>query len=103
MPDCIAKRELMYSLRGADERNRLVVRVFAPFEVQPGSVDFNVDEGVAGCIWEVEGLPEKATDTAFGADSIQALQFASDVDTILRSLRRRYDFYFPTGEPYFED
>jgi len=100
---CIAKRELAYSIRGSNERRSLIIRIFEPFEVQEGTVDFEVDAGVAGCTWEMDGLPEKPTDTVYGADSLQALQLAIDVDGVLRSLRKKYEFYFPCGEQYFEE
>jgi hypothetical protein len=44
-----------------------------------------------------------ADSTAIGADSIQALQLAVDVDRVLRRLSKHYDFYFPTGEAYFDE
>ena len=103
MSGCIATRELTYGARGSDERKRLVIRVFAPFEVQPGTVDFDIGEGVAGCSWEVDGLPKTVKNTEYGADSLQALQMASDLDSVLRRFRHTYDFYFPSGEPYFQE
>jgi hypothetical protein len=101
--ECIAERELMYSLRDDHERKQFTVRVFAPFAVEPGTVNFEICNGVAGCKYELDGLPEKITDTCYGADSIQALQLATNVDGILRMWAKKYNFYFPTGEGYFED
>ena len=103
MTDCIAKRELAYSIRGGGERRNLVIRIFEPFEVREGTVSFKVDAGTAGCRWEIDGLPEKPTDTVYGADSLQALQLASNIDGVLRSLGKKYEFYFLSGEPYFEE
>ena len=103
MTESIAERSLQYSIRGSGERRDLVIRVFSPFIVPAGSVNFEVDGIVAGCRWEVDGLPEKVSDTTYGADSVQALQLAVNFDGVLASLRRKYDFYFPSGEPYFED
>jgi len=103
MTECIAKRELAYSVRGSGERLTLVIRIFEPFEVKEGTVSFKIDYGVAGCRWEIDGLPEELSDTVYGADSLQALQLASDVDGILQSLRKKYEFYFPSGEPYFQE
>ena len=103
MTESIAERSLQYALRGGGERKDLVVRIFSPFIVPTGSVSFEVDGFVAGCRWELDGLPEKVSDTAYGADSVQALQLAVNIDGVLAALRRKYDFYFPSGEPYFED
>lgn len=103
MTEGIAKRSLQYSVRGSNDRKDLVIRIFAPFIIPAGSVNFDVDGDVAGCRWELDGLPETVSDTAYGADSVQALQLAANIDSVLASLRRKYDFYFPSGEPYFED
>lgn len=103
MTEAIAERSLQYTARDSVERKDLVVRIFSPFIVPAGSVSFDVDGVVAGCRWELEGLPEKVSDTSYGADSVQALQLAVNVDEVLFALRRKYDFYFPSGEPYFED
>ena len=103
MTESIAERSLRYSIRGSEERRGLVIRIFSPFIVPAGSVDFDADGVVAGCQWELDGLPEKVSDTTYGADSVQALQLAVNVDGVLASLRHKYDFYFPSGEAYFED
>ncbi len=103
MTESIAERSLQYSIRGSAERRDLVIRVFPPFIVPAGSVNFEVDGIVAGCRWEVDGLPESVSDTTYGADSVQALQLAINFDGVLASLQRKYDFYFPSGESYFED
>ena len=81
----------------------LTIRVFAPFAVEAGAVNFDVGNGAAGCKYELDGLPEKIADTSYGADTLQALQLATNVDGILRALAKKYEFYFPTGEEYFED
>jgi hypothetical protein len=100
---CIAERKLLYSLPGESERRHLAIRIFAPFAVQPGTVSFAVDEGVAGCRYELNGLPITISDTAYGADSLQALQLATDVEGILRRLAEKYELYFPSGEGYFDE
>jgi hypothetical protein len=103
MTEPIAERSLCYSFAGGNERRDLVIRIFPPFVVPPGSVSFNVDGVISGCRWEIDGLPEDVGDTVYGADAIQALQLASNVDGLIRHLRRKYVFYFPTGEPYFDE
>lgn len=103
MTESIAERSLQYSGPGSNDRKDLVIRIFAPFIVPAGTVNFDVDGSVAGCCWEFDGLPETVSDTAYGADSLQALQLAANIDSVLASLRHKYDFYFPSGEPYFEE
>ncbi len=65
---------------------------------------FRPDADTSSCIFEFEGIPNVMPNETFGADSIQALQLAiSDVEAILKRLSDRYDFFFPTGEAYFEE
>lgn len=89
----IAERQLLFSTKGSDERKELVIRVGEPYWVS--------DE-MAACPVEFEGLFMEISDPC-GADLLQALHLASDVDPFLKKLSRKYDFYFPTGEPYFWD
>lgn len=99
----IAKRSLLYSVKGSSEKIPFDFCVFHPFEVQAGTVSFDIGNGVVACRYEIFGLPETISDTCYGADSIQALQLAGDVDSCLRMYRNRYDFFFLSGEQYFED
>jgi hypothetical protein len=46
----------------------------------------------------LEGLFENFADMC-GVDSLQALQFAASVDSVLEELRDKYDFFWPSGEP----
>ena len=98
----IAERHLLFSVKGASERKPLVIRVFAPRLIDPASVSFEVAKGTAVCTVEFDGIPGKALGDTYGADSLQALQLAADVEPVLKRLSEQYDFYFPTGEGYFE-
>ncbi len=100
--EVIAKRLLKYSVKGDHRRHALEVRIYAPHVLTVGCVAFEFDAGAAGCRWEIVGLPEAFDDVAYGADSLQALQLAADVEPVIRSLQGKYDMFFPTGEPYFE-
>jgi hypothetical protein len=105
----IAELKLQFSDEGSTDRKPLRIRIFAPQPVDPASVSFPVDADVAGCVVEFDGLPDAARDRLgadsinYGADSIQALQLAVDVDRILKRLSEHYDFYFPIGEGYFDE
>ena len=92
----------MYSRPGDNERKPVSIRIYAPFRVEQNTVNFTISEGVAACKYELHGLPEQIADTVYGADSIQALELACNIDGLLKSLGKKYQFYFPTGEPYFE-
>lgn len=102
MTEFIAERKLLYSLKGSDERNELVIRIGIPYLVEEGMVDFPVGDGFAGCHIEVEGLNEEFPEV-YGADTVQALHLASDLEPLLKWLEKKYDLYWFTGEPYFED
>jgi hypothetical protein len=100
----IAERKLAYSEKGDSERKLLLIRVFAPQPVDPGSRLFRLDADTSSCIFEFEGIPDVKPNETFGADPIQALQLSiGDIEAILKRLSDRYDFFFPTGEGYFEE
>jgi len=93
MKEWIAERELYYSVKGKNERKRLVVRVGVPYWV---------NDDMAACPVEYDGLFKNYSDI-YGTDLLQALHLASNVDSQLSKLSEsKYDFYFPSGEPYFE-
>ena len=93
----------MFSEKGKTERKPLVIRVFAPRLVDPASVPFQVAPGTAVCTVEFDGIPDETLGDTYGVDLLQALQLASDVEPVLKRLSKRYDFYFPTGEGYFDE
>lgn len=99
----IAERRLCWAPKGERNRSEFVVRIGEPFVVEPGTVDFPVSEGTGACRRQFDGFPLKIDDTIYGADTVQALQLVPDIDSTLRRFSDRYDFFFATGEPYFED
>jgi hypothetical protein len=54
-----------------------------------------------GCVIHFDGLPEKEM-TVYGADGIQALALAVDIDPYLRGFGQKYNFFWKSGEPYFD-
>ena len=102
MNNCIAERRLLFSEVGDIERKELTVRIYAPCHVEKSKTEFEFNEGVAACIVELDGLPEMIKEEIFGADSLQAVQLAANVDPILKRLSQKYRFFFSTGEDYFE-
>jgi hypothetical protein len=103
MSQCIATRKLLFSPRGSNVRQPFEVQVLAPRELQSGEVEFEFSEGTAVCVVQLEGLPASLSERMYGADSLQALQLASDVEPLLRRLSKKYDLFFPSGESYFEE
>jgi len=108
MNNWIAERKLIYALKGSDDICGLVVRIGTPYLLEVGMVDFKFSLGTAGCTVEVEGpspidlFEGSNVHEVYGADTLQALSLASDVEPILKRLSKKYDIFFPSGEPYFE-
>ena len=109
MKNWIAHRELVCSLKGTEKRTELVIRISEPYLVKKGTVNFAFAEGTAGCTVEVIGLKageafeNENIHEIYGADSIQALEIAVNIEPLLKRLSKKYDIYFPTGESYFDD
>jgi hypothetical protein len=103
MTTVIAERRLLFSIKGHAERQLLTIRIHAPRPVEPGSVSWKPDHDTAVCLVEFDGIPDLASSETYGADSIQALQLAADIEPTLKRLSKRYDLYFQTGEGYFDE
>ena len=102
MKRTIAERKLLYSPKGSDVRKEFLIRVDAPYIVDPSKVDFSVGETpVIGCHIETEGLEEEYLHEMYGVDEFQAVDIAIDIDPFLKRLSKKYDLYWPDGESYF--
>jgi hypothetical protein len=102
VPDIvIAERNLLYSSKGDAERNFMTIRLIAPCSVEEGSVGFLFDAGTARCVVEFEPLGKRFE--FFGMDTLQALELAVRIDPYLKGLTAKYDFYWMSGEGYFDD
>jgi hypothetical protein len=99
----IAERHLLFSAKGETERKPLVIRIFTPRLIDPASVSFKVAAGTAVCTVQFDGIPDETQGDTYSADSLQALQLAADIEPVLKRLSMRYDFYFPSGEGYFDE
>lgn len=99
----IAERRLVFSEKGSSERKPLRIRIFAPQPVDSDSVQWRPDADTSSCVVEFDGIPDANLGDIYGADSVQALQLAVDIEPVLKRLSKRYDFYFPTGEGYFDE
>jgi hypothetical protein len=98
----IALRELLFCLKGEMVRKKLIIRVIGPCFVDKNEVSFNFDEGTASCSIQFDGLDEDSIES-FGMDKLQALSLSVDnIDLYLKSFINKYDFYWVTGEPYFD-
>ena len=93
MKHSIAERRLLYSLKGSTEKKKLTIRIGEPF------LD---DYGMAKCPVEWDGLFESFADIC-GMDSMQALHLATEIEPLLKKLEHKYDFFWESGEPYFDE
>ena len=97
----VASRKLLFSEIGSQNKAPFELKVGHPYLLKRGDVNFEFSEGAAGCDLLMDGLSDE-TITSFGADTVQALEIALQFDKTLRRLSSKYQFYFPSGEPYFE-
>lgn len=102
MKKFIAGRKLLYSLKGSNVRNEFFIGITAPYSVDQSMVNFPIGNGFMGCDVRISGLEEEGS-KVYGADSLQALHLASDIESFLKRLQSKYDLYWLSGEPYFED
>ncbi|MEQ8315265.1 MAG: hypothetical protein RL839_07370 [Gammaproteobacteria bacterium] len=102
MKNQIASRELLVAEKGSGARKPLKIMVGSPYLLKEGMVDFPFSAGTSGCRIEIEGLHKTISHETYGADPIQALELAlATIDSTLQ--RYELDYYFPNGEPYFEN
>lgn len=94
MKNCIAERKLIVEIKETGERRELTIRIGAPCWLP--------DDEFASCPIEWDGLFDQVAD-AKGIDLLQALQQASNIDPMLDALKGKYNFFWPSGEWYFDE
>jgi hypothetical protein len=103
MSKFIAERKLMYSIKGESKRYDLVIGLTPPYWVKESpDGNYRYEHELCVCRVEFDGLPELLIREAYGTDSVQAVGLASNIDGYIRGLEKKYDIFWPTGEPYFE-
>lgn len=99
----IAGRQLHYTKIGETQRRIVTILIGAPYLLTEDNADIAFDEGTARCVFSFDGIAERGVE-ATGADTLQAIELAvNSVERVLRHLCKKYEFYYLTGEPYFED
>jgi hypothetical protein len=98
----IAQRKVFASKKGNAIKQEVVIRITEPYIVQQGDVKFPADGIISGCKVEIEGLDEPGF-SVYGMDSLQAINIASNIEPLLQRLSEDYDFFWISGEPYFEE
>lgn len=102
MSTYIAERHLLFCIKNGGVRKKLTVGICAPKVVAQGKVQFPVDGVMSMCHVDMVGLDEHGFDV-YGTDSMQAINLASNIESIIKRLSDEYDFFWATGEPYFEE
>lgn len=100
----IAERKLIYTLKGSNVKREFIIRLSAPYFVKESTVNFPVgDDGCSACHIDIKGLDESYPEV-YGADSLQAVSLASvAIESFLKRLKKKYNFYYLNGESYFDD
>lgn len=99
----IANRTLKTIHRETGILGELSIEIYAPYLLKEGMVEFPIHPGAAGCSIRVVGIGTDYYDQeVYGADSLQAIQLATNVESILKRISKTYDLYFNDGEPYFK-
>ncbi len=96
----IAEFELYYAEKGSDKKTLFSISI-----TKPTLVDNDLEHKstrVGFYFSKVEVKPfEEFSYSVYGADAMQAIHIASDIDFILDKLNKNYDLYCADGEPYF--
>ena len=79
----------------------MTISISAPAFVSAESLPVHSDMEMAVCNIEIVGFDEPYVQSVIGADLLQALQLATDIDPILKGYSELYDFFYEDGEPYF--
>ncbi|WP_177224374.1 hypothetical protein [Pseudomonas citronellolis] len=98
----IAERVLLLAEKNESRKRQIKIKISEPKIVEQSMVTFPVDGVVAICHVEIEGLEEQSFDV-YGADSLQAVSLAADIEMLIERLSSKYDFYWSSGEPYFDE
>lgn len=101
MKDYVAERILLYSIKGESQKTKFTVKIAHPYAVDQDKVNFDIGSGVYACDIEVEGL--NGSSVVYGVDSVQALNMATDLESLFRRLQKKYDLYWMDGDPYFDE
>jgi hypothetical protein len=101
--DLVARRHLLFTTPDDATQRPCAIGITAPREVHTSSNDETLHDPLAACAIVFEGFDAPSIEV-HGADSLQALAMACDIDPYLRDLERRkgYEFFWDDGTVYFE-
>jgi hypothetical protein len=100
----IARRQLLYTSRDNATQRACSVGITRPREESAEeAAQAQRHDPMAVCEIVFEGLPVPPIQV-HGADSLQAVAMAAEIDGVLRGLERQhgYEFFWDDGSAYFE-
>ena len=97
----VASRSIAFAERKGGLKGVLEIRIMQPFLLPDERFATNGWQGLFGRRVTFDAFPRLDYE-AKGADAIQALELAVDIDPVLRRLTDQYDLSFLDGDPYFE-
>lgn len=100
MSKFIVERSLIYHDLKTCRQGKVTIGINKPYFLKKGDVDFPFDQGAAACKVEFIGLDIDDV-TYYGADKLQALEFAIDIDPVLRKFTDSFSFFCEDGGEYF--
>jgi hypothetical protein len=103
-PTVIARRQLLFTSRDNATQRPCAIGITLPHEEsaeEAAQSDRHDPMAVCEIVFEGLDVPPIAV---HGADSLQAIATAAEIDVVLRGLERQYgyDFFWDDGSPYFE-
>ena len=88
MSTIVAERRLLYAQKGSNVKKEFAIRIGLPYVATDELAGYPLGDGVFGCHVEIEGLDEKYSEV-YGADSLQAITLASNIEPFLRRLQKK--------------
>jgi hypothetical protein len=103
MAQLIAQRKLLYSSRDNAKPFPFTVGITPPREITAGSNDEALADAMSACDIVFDGLDAPPIEVR-GADSLQAVAMACDIDPYLRGMEKQYgyEFFWDDGSSYFK-
>jgi len=94
----IATQKLCFSLKGEATKNELVIRMYAPIQIN-ASIQVAIElSGTFACYVDFSHLCNGYL--FYGYDEFQVISFASNIDPLLRALDKECNLYFDDKTEY---
>lgn len=95
----VAKIELLYSNKGDNNRQSCSISISQPILIENDLEHIPNTVGCYYCRVKIEPV-EKLSFLVYGANAMQAVHIASDIEFILKNINKNHDFFYMDGVPY---